>query len=214
MNAYIYLGVMLGIILISAIVSFFMSRKAYKEKYARIGLDIEVEDMMKAENEIDKFYKNQKLTVGASIKQISDVLKVKDGGIRKDIEGQARLSAPDKEGYRTVEYKEHLAKSEKLFVFAHECAHVINGDNTAHRPKGYNKSMEEQYIDYMAAALLMPYGEILKYLKNNSYSDVPKKTKVKLIYQLSDLYSVSEVVALRRVQEVIALDEVNYLPGQ
>ena len=58
----------------------------------------------------------------------------------------------------------------------------------------------------------MPYAEVLKYLKNNSYDEVPKKTKVKLIYGLCELYSVSEVVALRRVNEVISLAGEGYLP--
>lgn len=212
MNAYIYISIMLSVICISAVVSFFVSRKLMKENYSRIGNDLEVEEMIRAEDAINEFYRQNKLTAGASIKQIAEVLKVKEGGICKDLTDQAKLSSADQDGFRVVQYKEKYARHEKLFIFAHECAHVINGDDTATRPRGYNKSLEEQYIDYMAASLLMPYAEVLKYLKNNSYDEAPKKVKVKLIYRLCELYSVSEVVALRRVNEVISLAGEGYIP--
>lgn len=212
MNAYLYITIMAGVIVLSASIAFFVSRTILKDNYSRIGDELEAKDMIEAENKINDFYRENRLTSGASLKQIAEVLKVREGGICRNLEDQAKLSSADMNGFRTVEYKERFASNEKKFIFTHECAHVINGDDTATRPSGYHKSTEEQYIDYMAASLLMPYAEVLRYLKNNNYNAASRKSRLKLIYGLCSLYGVSEVVALRRVNEVILLEKEGYLP--
>ena len=77
---------------------------------------------------------------GKSLEEIAKVLKVTWGNGSQNIQSQAVLCEPDENGIRKVIFKEGLSGETKRFVFAHECAHLINGDTAPlTRPLGRNK---------------------------------------------------------------------------
>lgn len=95
---------------------------------------------------------------------------------------------------------------DKNFKKAHEIIHYIKDvgigekvscsygkDKTGSADKTYN----EQVIDYMAAAMLMPFEEIKKAIKN--------KTQPK---ELHEHYDLPENVILRRINEVRSLQQL------
>ena len=89
---------------------------------------------------------------------------------------------------------------------AHECAHLINGDmDPLTRPLGKNKPKIEQLADYTAAALLMPLNQIYQYLEVNNYQSTSKRRKIELVRELCKTYKVSEIIAVRRIKEVYAV---------
>ncbi|MBQ8639242.1 MAG: ImmA/IrrE family metallo-endopeptidase [Lachnospiraceae bacterium] len=156
---------------------------------------------------IAEFLKRNQIKAGDPIDVIAKALNVKPGGADGDISGQARLSKPDQSGSMTVTFRKGLMPQERLFAFAHECAHLINQDQApAARSEGRNKPMAEQRADYTAAALLMPADHVYEYLNENHYRDTTARKRVALIGKLCKRYGVSDVIALRRVKEVYALN--------
>ena len=75
------------------------------------------------------------------------------------------------------------------------------------RPLGKNKPKIEQLADYTAAALLMPLNQIYQYLELNNYQSASKGKKKKLVRELCEVYEVSEIIAVRRIKEVYAIQQ-------
>lgn len=210
MNAQVYLITVVFIIvsvsIISAIVTFKLTKENLKKQ---IKLDVTFEQMMKSENNISKFLEKNKLNTGESIESIAKILNVEKGGIEKDLNEQAFLKEVDKEGRKIVVFKAGLSEKEERFVFAHEIAHLLNGDPIpVTRPDKHNKEQIEQLADYTAAALLMPLEEVYNFLNDNCYTRVSAKKRVAIIHKLCSKYEVTEIIALRRVKEIYELKQL------
>lgn len=208
MSIELYLSITSIVIIVITIVTGLEIRKTSKEINE---VDIELKDMCNMENTIASFYKKNNLKPETSLEEIAKVLKVTWGNGSQDIQSQAVLCEPDKNGVRKVIFKEGLSGETKRFVFAHECAHLING-NTAPltRPLERNKPKVEHLADYTAAALLMPLNRVYQYLELNNYQRVSKGKKKRLVRELCKVYEVNEIIAVRRIKEVYAIQQKSF----
>ncbi|MCM1225329.1 MAG: ImmA/IrrE family metallo-endopeptidase [Lachnospiraceae bacterium] len=206
----IYLVLFGGVSILTIILSFIITHFSLKKEYEqKIKLDITVEQMRMLERRYSDFLKENQLDRTVDIDKIAEVLQVSIGGEDSKISNQADLSEPDEFGNRIVIFKRGLTLEKKNFAYAHECAHLINGDvGPLARPEGYNKPLVEQLADYTAAAMLMPEDEIYKYLESNDYKKLSPKRRVRVIRALCRKYKVSEVIVLRRVKEVYELKQL------
>lgn len=199
-------SVMLSITaIISSVVTYRTMTRAYSKK---VKLDISPEQMRMSEERIADFLEKNNLEPGESIQTIAKALNIVEGGVKDEISGRAWLSEPDADGKMVVVFKNGLSEEERRFDFAHECGHRINHDPTpATRPEGYNKSEVEQLADYVAAALLMPVDSVYDYLMMHNYKNSSSRKRVVLVRKLCSKYGVSEMIALRRVNEVYILKQ-------
>ena len=203
MSVQLYLSVTCIAVIVITVFAFLEIHKTSKEINK---MDIELSDMCKMEKTIASFYEKNKLKSETSLEEIAEILKVTWGDSSESMQSQAALSDPDENGIRKVIFKEGLSGETKRFVFAHECAHLINGDmDPLTRPLGKNKPKIEQLADYTAAALLMPLNQIYQYLEVNNYQSTSKRRKIELVRELCKTYKVSEIIAVRRIKEVYAV---------
>ena len=211
MNADVYLLVFVFVVIFSVITAIIGTRKVIRAEYnKKVQIDISVEEMIERERKITEFLKENNLKPDGSIAKIADVLRVKSGGFSDKVKGRAELSEPDVNGNMTVTHSIKVPTQERLFDFAHECGHLVNGDPTpANRPAGYNKPKMEQLADYTAAALLMPWKEVLTYLVDSNYETASNRKRVEIVRKLSKRYKVNEIIAIRRIKEVRLLSKTN-----
>ena len=208
MSIELYLSITSIVIIVITIVTGLEIRKTSKEINE---MDIELKDMCNMENTIVSFYKKNNLKPETSLEEIAKELKVTLGNDSQNIQSQAVLCEPDENGIRKVIFKEGLSGETKRFVFAHACAYLINGDTAPlTRPLGKNKPKAEQLADYTAAALLMPLNRVYQYLDLNNYQSASKGKKKKLVRELCEVYEVSEIIAVRRIKEVYAIQKKSF----
>lgn len=206
MSAYEYfisvIVVFLLVVVVSAIITFKMIKSNLDQK---IKLDISVEEMKSSEKRIKDFFRENELQAGESIFEVARILNVEQGGVENGLKSQAYLKEC-RDQKRVVVFNSELSEKERYFVFAHEIAHLINGDSIpVTRPSGRNKSEVEQLADYTAAALLMPEDLVYDYLEANKYQQISVKKRVTIVNELCKKYNVTEVIALRRIKEVYVL---------
>lgn len=176
----------------------------------RIKTDISAEEMLQLEKELAVFLNENNLRENSSIWDIAKVLNVRVEQDSLDTKERAKVTGPDENGYMHVSHSFRVPKNERLFDLAHECGHIIKGDQIpAGRPAGYDKPQEEQLADYLAAAMLMPRNEVGQYLQENNYLHSDSKKRVAVIKGLCKRYGVSEIIALRRVKEVYILQNMD-----
>lgn len=206
MNPVLYLCVMLSAVALAGIASLFPSYKKLKQEYKdSIKLDISVEQMIESEKKISAFYTVHKLKPGTSIKEVARILNVSKGNHSKGIEDQARIDETEN-GKKHVTFKEGFTEAQNNFNFAHECAHLINGDPIpATRPDEKNKPLKEQLADYTAAALLMPIEEVHTFLLTKNFNRATRNQKIRMVNALCRKYNVSEIIAMRRIMEVYTI---------
>lgn len=206
MTVQSYLTVVLTTIIISAIVSILATIYVKKSEFMKIKLDVTKEQMLNSEQRIETFLNDNNIKDNQSIAEIAKILNVEQGGTKQDLQEQAHLEEIDGTDKKTVIFKTGLSEKEKLFAFAHELAHLLNGDSIpATRPSGGNKSQIEQLADYTAAALLMPIEEVNNYLIMNNYRKVSARKQATIVHKLCKKYNVTEVIALRRIKEIQVL---------
>lgn len=197
-----------GVVFVSTFfISIVLTRRIIKNELSeKIKLDISSDQMMESEERIKQFFKEHNINTDTSISKIANILKVEKGGVEKELEEQANLK--EENGKKIVVFKGGLTEQEKQFVFAHEIAHLINGDEVpVTRPSGRNKSQTEQLADYTAAALLMPLENVYSFLETNNYIGASTKKRTIMVKHLCKKYGVTEVIALRRVKEVYVLKQ-------
>ena len=89
----------------------------------------------------------------------------------------------------------------KRFIIAHELGHYqlqYNNEKLfARRDKMHGRSVEENEVDFFAACLLMPGDGFIKY-----YEDIKVKQPERVIETLAEVFKVSEVSVIRRLQEL------------
>ena len=207
MSVGVYLSVFGLVIFFSLVVSLIAIPKVIRAEYnKKVQIDISIDEMIAREKRIAEFLKINGLEPNGSIEKIADILGVKNGGTSDKIRGRAELSEPDANGNMTVTHNVKVPTHERLFDLAHECGHLVNGDPTpANRPAGYNKPKMEQLADYTGAALLMPKQDVLTYLSDNNYESVSNKKRIEIVRRLSKKYKVDDIIAIRRVNEVLIL---------
>lgn len=202
---YIFLFslIMISILFVSILATFKVTKKDFSDK---IKLDVAVEQMRESENTIRLFLNRNAVEAGESIDKIAKILNIRQGGVEQGIQGQACLREDNLTGEKIVTFKEGLSEIEKKFIYAHEIAHILNGDTIpAMRPIGYNKPQVEQLADYTAAALLLPLDSVFDFLMENNYKESSARKKVLLVHQLCKRYEVTEMIVLRRIKEVFAI---------
>lgn len=97
---------------------------------------------------------------------------------------------------------------EQNFDIAHEIAHVIKGDKVGARKKHSIfriRSYEEQVLDYMAAAILLPMDELLLRMSKSNYHQLKKFERIKFIDALAEEKDISDEVVLRRIIEATTI---------
>lgn len=195
------------LVMITSVTTTFYARR--RELQKKVKLDVTEEEMLESEKRINSFFKDNNMEAGEPISEIAKILNVEQGGIESGLQSQAYLKKCDNTGKKIVVFKAGLSEKEKLFVFAHEIAHLLNGDSVpVTRPNGHNKSQMEQRADYTAAALLMPLDEIYRYMVENEYEKASVRKRTAVIRELCKMYNVTEVIALRRVKEVYVLKQM------
>ena len=203
MSAPIYLAAVLAATLIAVFSALLLTPSVLRKEFdSQIKLHVSVKQMKNSEGKIKKFFDDRGLSSESTIYEIADVLNVVEGGVDDTLLERARLCEPDKNGKMVVLFKKGLTREERKFDFAHECAHLINGDPIpSTRPGGHNKPKLEQIADYTAAALLMPFDRVNDFLTENEYIKADKNKRYTLVRKLCQIYGVSEIIALRRINE-------------
>lgn len=207
MSAQIYLFLFIVLCIAVLFVASILSFKVFQEDFKdQIKLDVSLEQMKQSESRIKSFLEENNIEAGTSIGRIAEILKIRQGGTEQGIYNQAYLKEDSITGERIVVFKSGLSEREKNFVFAHEIAHILNGDTIpVTRPVGRNKSQMEQIADYMAAALIMPIDDVFAFLVKNNYRKSSTRKRMALVRLLCKDYKVTELIALRRIKEVYAL---------
>ena len=171
-----------------------------RQKYSNLGSTIEVLDMDDAERKISNFFGERNLS-NPMLEEVVSAVNVKSIVSNTSLKVPAALS-DDKE---TILIRSSNKDSNSArFDIAHECAHIINGDigESITRPNKHEKDNHEQYIDYMAAAILLPKEKMLEYLERVNYLHLDKRDKVRHVMLIAKEYNVEDVVVLRRVREL------------
>ena len=211
MSAQIYITVCTLVILVVTLASYVITNKVTKEYLSeKVKVDVTFEQMINAEEIIKKFCKKHNMSDGVSIAKIAEFLGVEQGGTEPNLSVQGSLINSKNGDKKVVVFKPGLSETEKRFVFAHEIAHLLNGDSIpVSRPDSRNKSEIEQLADYTAAALLMPLELVYNYLQENEYKQSSTRKRVTIVRKLCKEYDVTEVIALRRIQEVYTVKQTN-----
>lgn len=206
MTANVYMFSALIVFGLTVILAAVFSKKSVKYSKSKLKLDISLLQMRKLEDNVSSFLESNGMSPGATIWSIAEKLNIEEGEEIKRQEAQALLSEPDENGKMVVTFTRGLTQEERIFAFAHECAHLVNEDDApVTRPHGRNKPLAEQLADYTAAALLMPIDSVYDILLKNNYSEANPRKRMKIVRQLCERYQVSDIIALRRIQEVYVL---------
>lgn len=210
MSTPIYLTTVLVAILTAVFSALVVTPGVLRKEFdGQIKLHVSVKQMKNSEGRIKKFLDDRGLSSESTIYEIADVLNVVEGGIDNTLVERARLCEPDNNGKMVVLFKKGSTREERKFDFAHECAHLINGDPIpSTRPGGHNKPKLEQIADYTAAALLMPFDRVNDFLTKNEYLKADKNKRYTLVRKICQIYGVSEIIALRRINEVLILKKI------
>lgn len=211
MSVQIYLILFFSLIFVTTIVSGIISYYLFKKEYQkRLSIDISIEQMLELENRISDFLNHHNMKPGEPIQKIAKALNIVEGGVQNGIHSRARLNEPNESGEMVVVFKTGLNEKERLFDFAHECGHRINHDPVpVTRPEGYNKDECEQLADYVGAALLLPLDNLYKFLQDHKYIERSRREKRNLIKKICAKYNVSEMIALRRINEIYIIKTSN-----
>lgn len=207
MSIQTYLIILFCLIFFTVIISGFTSYYYFKKEYEKhLSVDISLEQMLLLEERIAQFLSQHNMKPGESIQNIADALNIVEGGTQNKIDTRARLNEPNEYGKMVVDFRTDLSKKERLFDFAHECGHRINQDPVpVTRPEGYNKPKSEQLADYVGAALLLPLDNIYSYLQEHRYIESSRHKKRILVKKICKQYSVSKMIALRRINEIYVI---------
>ena len=114
---------------------------------------------------------------------------------------------------KIIVYNNVRLAEEQRFIVAHELSHFIKEKSMNpnaklvyatrdHKAKNYSMDEEEQFIDYMAAAILIPKNDIIKQFA--SKYDVTLPLTFKLCKEVADTYKVMDRLAERRLEEVFS----------
>lgn len=173
------------------------------------------------ENLVTSFFKKNKLEVGFPVDSVALAkkmgFKVFASNLKAIGENADALIAVDEnseviEGFNTnkfIAYDRSISDEEHIrFAIAHELAHYItekeNGNNVVFAEKvlGKGKSIEEQKMDYIAAAILVPKGILLGVLQAWNYDKCEENIKPIIVSSLANTFKVSRALMARRIEEL------------
>lgn len=138
-----------------------------------------------------------------------EVMFVDDASMKRGIE--AELAPPVHDGYNgLIRIRESLRPTP--FAFTHEIMHYVFDvgvgnvvqETFTRKAKGVSKSEHEQRIDYQAAANRMRYDRMVAEIAQYDNSS-PKMNPVSFVNHLCTTFKVDSTSAIRRVQEVRAM---------
>ena len=213
MNVHLYLALVCLAAFAAVIIAWFilrLARQDYEQNLEHILDDLSLESMRDLEAHLAEFRNEHGLGLRARLDEVSSILKIIDCGDSDMIGNErARLTESNEDGFMRVYHNSGVPQNEKLFDYAHECGHVINGDiPPLARPENrHTDRVEERKADYMAAALLMPLNQVYEELNNNSYRETTHRERLKLVKKMSAEYGVTEINVLRRIKEVYLLTD-------
>ncbi len=190
-------------IVLTALLSSAISFCLTKEKYKTVRSTLTAEKMQEAEGKLEKFYSENNITE-PTLERVEKALGIIKVEHNPKLKSRARLTECSNNKYE-IELKSQLNTIPSRFDIAHECGHLINKDKTLYgveRPTHGQKNEHEQFIDYMAAAILMPENSVAKKLDEKNYFALDKKQKKEIILDMAREYRVDEVTVLRRIYEV------------
>ncbi len=112
---------------------------------------------------------------------------------------------------KIIFYDRSISSSEDIrFVIAHELAHYMTekekGNKVVFAEKvkihGEKKSKDEQKMDYIAAAILVPKNILSIVLQSLNFKDCDESIKPLFISSLASSFKVSSSVMKRRIEEI------------
>lgn len=173
---------------------------------AEVQPKLTAEQMQVHEAKISKFLASNNIEPGSSIGMIGAALNILIGETGAAIPKLAQLNYPAENGMMTVSFQTELSLSDWTLPFAHECAHILNGDSVA-VVRGDVKVGPgvEDAADYTAGALLMPLETVYTFLERHDFQGASKSRRVNLVKKLCAQYGVEPAVALRRIREIYTL---------
>ena len=170
-----------------------------------------VAEMKEMENELRNSMLYS-LNLSADDDDLSGKLKLKVEYV-KDMadDNEAELiPSNDSNYYGLIKLRKELKKYK--FAYIHEIIDVGYGKkvtkNFFRKKKGKTNSHEEQKTNYMTAAYIMPYEQIVKELDKYDHS-VPKMDEIMFIRKLQRQYEQSETAVIRRIREVRKMNKSN-----
>lgn len=191
---------------------------------------LSVADLKNSELLISDFFKNNNLQLRVPVDIVSlvkklgfRVLAMDLSLIEENIDGlilvdEVSHKIGQLETDKLIVYDRALKNfKETRFVIAHELAHYIdqkkNGKNVVfgekirhgeakNKDNNPDKIKEEQKMDYMAAAILVPHDSLKHELELIKYNNLDELSKGIVIGDLSNKYAVSSEVMKRRIEEV------------
>lgn len=126
------------------------------------------------------------------------------------------LPIDDDNYYGLIRLRKELKKYK--FAYIHEIIHYIfdvgYGNKVtkcfSRKKKGKTTSREEQRINYMTAAYIMPSEQIVEELHNYDHS-APRADEIAFIRTLQTRYEQSETAVIRRIREIRKLTKSGQL---
>lgn len=179
-----------------------------------MSIKFQREQMLEMEQIIKDFLtrKGVKLSIPVDIFEVASFLgfDVRGTEFGESLEGillvdENRERILDFDSNKIIAYNCRKDIQMKKFIVAHELAHYIDAKKDSYDRKivmatrdheeGYSDNIEEQRMDYMAAALLIPKDDLLKQLENLGEDEKVEKVVKR--------YNVSDEMAKRRIEEVL-----------
>ena len=210
MSVIAYLIVFMCTLFLSFAFSLYAFKKVYAQKVKEeLQIDISTEQMLEIEKRILSLKYDKGLDDDIDVFTFAKkAINVYEGKERRFLGGKARIKEEKDSDRKVVDYSPRLSKIDRVFAFAHECGHVINGDVIPNEKQyGHGKPEEEQLADYAAAALLMPKNTLERFIETTQFYELDTRGKRKQIKSLCRMYCVSETMAIKRLKEIQVIEK-------
>lgn len=172
------------------------------------------EEMLKMEETIKQFFERNgvRLSIPVDVFEVASFLgfDVRGTEFEESLDGlllvdENKEKILDFNSNRIIAYNCKKDIQMKKFIVAHELAHYIDVKKDSYDRKivmakrdheeGYSDNVEEQRMDYMAAAILIPKVDLLKQIENLNGDE--------MIDYIVKRYNVNDEMAKRRIEEVL-----------
>ena len=181
-----------------------------------MGIKIESQKREELEKQLDDFFNAYKIkpSIPVDIFQLATQIgfDVRGTEFKNNLEGLILVNEnleviPEFSSNKVIAYNCKAPIETKKFIVAHELAHYIGAKHEKVNKKvivaardhsdGYSDDKNEQYKDYMAAAMLIPKDDF-----KNRYSKKEISKSVEFYEKVATFYNVDVELAERRTLEV------------